>query len=101
MAVHGSPPLRRLHFLSCTPSFIAKSTSYRPSLDLDLPAGSLRIAAVLLALASAFFTGTGESFTVVDVQMIIEEYCILLLFVFFLACEIGTYCLEMEQRELD
>lgn len=30
------------------------------------------------------------------------EYCILLLFVFFsLACEIGPYCLEMEQREGD
>lgn len=98
----GAPPQRRFHFLSCTPVSEAKSPSCRPRLHVDLPAGSLCAAPMLLGLSSPLSIWTEDSFTVVDVQVVIVEYCILLLFVcVFLACEIGPYCLETERREVD
>lgn len=58
-------------FFPAHPVSEAKSPSCRPRLHVDLPAGSLCIAPILLGLSSPLSIWTEESFTVVDVQVVI------------------------------
>lgn len=58
-------------FFPAHPVSEAGSPSCTPSLHVDLPAGSLCNAPILLGLSSTLFIWTEESFTVVDVQMVI------------------------------
>jgi len=69
-------------------------------MNFDIPGDSLLIAAKLLGLSSICFTWTEESFTITGSQLIIWGILYLTVICALLACEIGTYCLEMEQHEI-
>lgn len=95
------PPQRLSSFSSLhTQSHKLRAWATDRFLNFDLRGGSLRIAIIIIRVTKYFLHLHRKSLTSIDAEMMIWGVLYLtVICVFILACEIGTYCLEMQQHE--